>query len=165
MKYGIDGLWYNLLIEVCGSSLHQLDFLSLKLFRYSSSSREEYSNLCLMRRKTVWSLSSYNALSWSRVLTEMESLKSVSFFFRNHTILKASSTCCGQGDSSQHRVILGSGKASETARTSGAVVQVLNWRRRPQNAHLRYHLYVGAMLNCLTFCFDFLMRWNGLYCL
>ncbi|XP_044924807.1 fibronectin type 3 and ankyrin repeat domains protein 1 [Mustela putorius furo] len=55
----------------------------------------------------------------------------------NHTIPKASSTCCGQSDSSQHRIILGSGKASKTARTSGAVVQVLDRRRRPQNAHLR----------------------------
>ena len=95
-----------------------------------------------------------------------EPWNTVSFFFsRNRIILKASSACCGQSDSSQHWTILGSGEESKAAGTPGTMVQVFYRRRGPQIAHLRYHLYVGAMLNCLIFCFGFLISWIGFCCL
>ena len=87
------------------------------------------------------------------------------FFSRNHIILKASSACCGQSDSSQHWIILGSGEESKAAGAPGAMVQVFYRRRGPQTAHLWYHLYVGAMLNCLIFCFGFSISWIGFCCL
>lgn len=87
------------------------------------------------------------------------------FFSRNHIILKASSACCGQSDSSQHWTILGSGEESKAAGTPGTMVQVFYRRRGPQIAHLRYHLYVGAMLNCLIFCFGFSISSIGFCCL
>lgn len=154
-------MWYNLLIEGCGSSLCQLNVPSLKLFRTSSSNREGY--LHDAQEDVDRSQNRYNALCWSPFLMHGV-LKSVSFFFRNHSILKTSPTCCGQSDSSQHRIVLGPGEESKTPRASGSVVQVLHRRGRPQSAHLRSHLYVGAASNCVTFCFDALISWDGFYC-
>lgn len=91
-------------------------------------------------------------------------LKSVSFFFRNHTILKASPACRGQSDSSQHRAVLGPGEESQTPGASGSVAPVLHRRGGPQSAHLRYHLYVGAASNHVAFCVDALISWDGFYC-
>lgn len=53
VSYRMDGLGCDLLDKVCCSSLHQLDFLSLELFRYSSSSREDTYICARMWRKTV----------------------------------------------------------------------------------------------------------------
>lgn len=66
---------YNLLAEERGRSRHQLNVLSLKLFRYSSSSREEYSLTCVpdVQESVVRPPSRCSTLSWPLFLMETDS--------------------------------------------------------------------------------------------